>query len=266
MRAVILAAGRGARLGGIIGDRPKCLARVGVTSLLERQLHTLRDCGVSAITVIVGHQAADVREVCGSQVSFVHNARYASTNSLYSLWLARDLLVGGFLVLNGDVVFHHQLLEDLLTARYDDALLMGARGDRDQYSDEEMKVVVRAGRVAEIAKTIPPLDADGENVGIAKFSAAGAALLVEELDQMVAAGATGDWLPAAFARFSRRRALHVVESRGFPWIEIDFPEDYWRACSEIAPILDATDSQRARVRAAARGRSSGAPRRSPSHV
>ena len=58
------------------------------------------------------------------------NADYDSTNSLYSLWLARDLLRDGFVVLNGDVLFHDQLLWDLLTSRDEDALLMAAHARR----------------------------------------------------------------------------------------------------------------------------------------
>jgi choline kinase len=161
------------------------------------------------------------------------------TNSLYSLWLARDLLADGFVVLNGDVLFHPQLLEDLVTARYPDALLMAARQDADTYSDEEMKVRVRRGCVVDIDKAMAPQQADGENIGVAKFSRDGAAVVVEVMNEIVAAGSVRDWLPRVFAAFCRRRPLHVVESRGYPWIEIDFPEDYWRACSEVLPAIDA---------------------------
>jgi L-glutamine-phosphate cytidylyltransferase len=239
MRAVILAAGRGGRLRGVTGGQPKCLARVGSESLIERQLRALADAGVSSITVVVGHEAASVRRTCGTGVDFVHNARYASTNSLYSLWLARHLLTEPFVVLNADVLFHPQLLIDLLTARYEDALLMAARPVEHDYSEEEMKLRVRAGRVVEIGKALPADEADGENIGIAKFGESGARLLRHEIEALVGAGATNEWLPAAFAAFAARRALHVVESRGFPWIEIDFPEDYWRACSEVLPAIDA---------------------------
>jgi choline kinase len=239
MRAVILAAGRGGRLRAVLGDRPKCLARVGHSSLIERQIRSLRACGIDSIAVIVGHGADEVIQACGGQVEVVHNTRHASTNSLYSAWLARDLLAGGFVVLNCDVLFHDQLLRDLLTARYEDALLMAARADADVYTDEEMKIRMRAGRVVEIAKTIDPAEADGENVGIAKFGVRGAAVLIEEIDALVAAGVTRDWLPRAFDAFARRRPLHVVETRGYPWIEIDVPEDYWRACAEVLPAIDA---------------------------
>jgi choline kinase len=238
MRAVILAAGRGARLRGVTGQRPKCLARVGAVTLIERQLTALRRAGVGAITVVAGYHAADVRRVCRG-VDVAHNGRFASTNSLYSLWLVRDLIAGGFVVLNADVLFHEQLLVDLLTSRYDDALLVAAPAvDGPPLGDEEMKVRVRGGRVVDIAKTIDPAEADGESVGIAKFGAAGAAALVEELDRLIGEGARRAWLPAAFAAFCRRRPLHVVGTRGFPWIEIDFPEDYWRAWTDVLPAIE----------------------------
>jgi choline kinase len=237
MRAVILAAGRGARLRGVTGRGPKCLARVGGTTLIDRQVAALRRLGVDAITVVAGYHAADVRRVCRG-VDFAYNPRFASTNSLYSLWLVRDLIAGGFVVLNADVLFHEQLLVDLLTSRYEDALLVAAPGDEGPaLGDEEMKVRVRAGRVVEIAKTIDPSEADGESVGIAKFGA-GAAALIEEMDRLIGDGARREWLPAAFAAFCRRRPLHVVDTRGFPWIEIDFPEDYWRAWTDVLPAID----------------------------
>jgi choline kinase len=236
MRAVILAAGRGGRLRDVTGDRPKCLARVGDRTLIERQIRSLRARGIDQIAVVAGFRAADVGRTCGAGIDVVVNDRYASTNSLYSLWLARDLLTDGFVVLNCGVLFHDQILRDLLTSRDEDALLMAASRGQN-YGDEEMKVRVRAGCVADISKTLDSADADGENVGIAKFGETGARVLIEEAGALVAAGVTDAWLPRAFAAFARRRPLYVVETRGYPWIEIDFPEDYWRACADILPAL-----------------------------
>lgn len=236
MRAVVLAAGRGRRLGDLAADRPKCLVPIGASTLLERQLQSLRACGITSIAVVAGFRSDDLSRVCGPRIDVVVNDVYDSTNSLYSLWLARHLLDDGFVVLNADVLFHDQLLQDLLTSRDEDALLMAAvRGEK--YGNEEMKIRVRAGCVAEIAKTLRARDADGENVGIAKFGAEGAGVLVEEMEKTLNGGGRRAWLPRAFAAFSRRRPLHVVETRGYPWIEIDSPEDYWRACAETLPAI-----------------------------
>jgi len=265
MRAIVLAAGRGGRLRGVTGTLPKSLARIGSCTLLERQLSTLRACGIEAVTIVAGYRAHDIGRVCGPGVELVQNVRFASTNSLYSLWVARDLLADGFVVLNSDVLFPQQLLEDLLTARYDDALLVAARGD-GEYSDEEMKVQIRAGRIAAISKSIDPAEADGENIGVGKFGRAGAAVLVEEMNRLVAGGAVREWLPAAFGAFCQRRPLWAVESRGYPWIEIDFPEDYWRACGEIWPAIDALDNPRSDAPIVARDATTGVTRRTLHHV
>jgi choline kinase len=250
VRAVILAAGRGGRLHGVLGDRPKCLARVGERTLIERQIETLQKAGIGPITVIGGYGIDSVRRVCPRNVEFVQNARYASTNSLYSLWLARDLLLDGFIVLNCDVLFHPQMLDDLLSAHCDDAVLVSPRGDAGPYGDEEMKVHIRRGLVVDMAKTLPDEQSDAENVGIARFSPAGALALTGHMTAIVAAGSVREWLPRAFAEFAKGRPLHAIGTRGYPWIEIDFPEDYWRACSDVLPAIDA-DMRRAGESAAA---------------
>jgi choline kinase len=248
MRAVILAAGRGLRLRDVVGDRPKCLARVGSCTLLERQIRSLRGCGLDDIAVVAGFRADDIRAGCGPDVDVVVNADYDATDSLYSMSLARELIGDGFIVLNGDVLFHDQLLWDLLTARDQDALLMSAsRGET--YTDEEMKIRVRSGCVAEIAKTLPPAAADGENVGIAKFGADGAAVLLEVIDRLlVNGGGRRDWLPRAFGEFALRRPLRVIDTRGYPWIEIDNPEDYWQACGVVLPAILNFEPARAQPR------------------
>jgi choline kinase len=239
LRAVILAAGSGSRLRPVIGPYPKCLAAVGDRTLLERQLDSLRAHGIDAITVVVGYRREAIEPVCGRDVHFVYNADYATTNSLYSLWLARDLLSEGFVVLNSDVLFHPHLLTRLLASSHDDALLMARREIGTRYSDEEMKVHVQNGCVAAIDKALDDELADGENVGIARFGAEGAAALLHHAQQLIAAGAVREWLPRAFHAFSQQRPLHVIETAGYPWIEIDFPDDYTRACRETLPAITA---------------------------
>lgn len=239
MRGIILAAGKGSRLNGTVGEAPKCLLKVGRRTLVDRQIDALHRAGIDDIAVVVGCQADEVRKACGQDVTYVENVRYAQTNSMYSLWMARPLLYEGFVVLNCDVLFHPALLSDLLSAREADALLLAPREPgQPGYGDEEMKVKVRSGRVVEMSKEMAPDEADGENVGIVKFSSEGAALLVDIMDRLVAAGGLRDWAPRAFREFAQVRPLHAIGTRGLPWIEIDFPEDYQRALRDILPAIE----------------------------
>lgn len=237
MKGIILAAGRGARLNGTNSDMPKCLVTVGGETMLSRNIRMLRGAGVSEVVVVVGCAAETVRRSI-SDVTFVDNPIFAQTNSLYSLWLARTHLAGGFVVMNCDVLVHPQILLDLLSAHYDDALLLAYRDDGQEYGDEEMKVRVRRGRVVDISKSLEPEDADGENLGIVKFGAEGAGVLVQELDALVEAGEHKAWVPRAFGQFAARRPLHAIGTRGLPWIEIDFPEDYRRAVEVVLPQIE----------------------------
>jgi choline kinase len=246
MRAVILAAGKGARLNGTAGDGPKCLVRLGGLTLIERQIRTLRDAGIEEIAVVVGCGADRVRRVCGQDVTYIENVRYAQTNSLYSLWMARPLLSGGFVVLNCDVLFHPALLTDLLESRHENALLLGYReASQPPYGEEEMKVKVRGGRVAAMSKEMDPAEADGENLGIVKFGARGAVALVDIMDRLVAEGQLREWAPRAFAEFAAAHPLYAIGTRGLPWIEIDFPEDYRQARDEVLPAIERTSGSHA---------------------
>jgi len=239
MKGVILAAGKGSRLNGTAGDKPKCLIELGGLTLIARQLRTLRDAGVNDIVVVTGCQAERVRAACGDGIAFVENARFAETNSLFSLWTARALLNAGFIVLNCDVLFHPALLNALLATHHDAALLMAYRKPGDPlFGDEEMKIKVRHGRVVEISKTMDPAEADGENLGIVKFGPTAAPDIVSIMDRLVAHGGARDWAPRAFHEFAQTRPLRAVGTAGHPWIEIDFPEDYRRAVDDVLPEIE----------------------------
>jgi len=242
MKGIILAAGKGSRLNGTAGDKPKCLVEAGGLTLIERQIQVLERAGVDDLVVVVGCQADRVRGVCGAGVTYVENSRFAETNSLYSLWTARALLYDGFVVLNCDVLFHPGLLDDLLATHHDAALLMAYRQPGQQFGDEEMKVKVRGGRVVDMSKAMPADEADGENLGIVKFGPKSAPHLVGILDRIVGEGRLREWAPSAFREFAQERPLHALGTRGLPWIEIDFPEDYQRALREVLPAIDRTSA------------------------
>jgi L-glutamine-phosphate cytidylyltransferase len=146
-------------------------------------------------------------------------------------------MIDGFVVLNCDVLFHPQLLAKLLESPHDDALLISDT-ETAPLGDEEMKIKVKDGLVVDISKDIDPLEADGENVGIVKFGASGAKELVGYMDQLIASGAVKDWAPRSFREFALNHPLHALSTAGLPWIEIDFPEDYQRAVTEVYPRIE----------------------------
>jgi choline kinase len=127
-------------------------------------------------------------------------------------------------------------------------MLAYRRPDEPPYGDEEMKVKVRGGRVVAMSKAMVAAEADGENVGLLRFDAGAVPVLVDKLDAIVAAGGRRDWAPRAFAAFASERPLYAIGTRGYPWTEIDFPEDYERAVRDILPQIDGVSAATAAAR------------------
>jgi choline kinase len=238
-KAIILAAGVGSRLRPLTSDRPKCLLEVRGRTLIDRQLDALRRYGVTDVIVVVGYCGDQIRRHLGDRVRYLDNDRYELTNSLYSLWLAREELVSGALILNSDVLALPLLFERLLQSPAPDAILV-ERGSA--FGPEDMKVMLNGGHVVDFGKDLPDDRTHAHNVGVAKFSGQGAARLAECLERLVAKGHENEWAPAAFREFASHWPLIAVATDGLPWIEIDFVEDLTRARVEIEPAIVAADS------------------------
>jgi L-glutamine-phosphate cytidylyltransferase len=240
-RALILAAGYGSRMGDLTADRPKAMLDVDGRSLIEHQLDALASYGVRDVTVVVGYQAQRMREHLGKRVTFVENKRYRETNSVYSLWLARDVLRRGAMVMNSDLLVSQELFGRLVMAPVEDAVLVDRTSEMDE---EEMKVKIWQGFAVDFGKDLPASDAHAENVGILKFGAEGGRRLVEHLDALIGGGLVNAWAPRAFRALASAWPLRAIDTAGLPWTEIDFPEDLARAREVIAPAIGLRGDER----------------------
>ena len=234
-RAVILAAGNGKRMGRLTVDRPKTMLDVDGRALIDRELDALAACGVFDVTIVVGYQHERLRQHLGTRVRFIENERYKETNSLYSLWLAREQLADGAVVMNSDILVSQPLMAKLIDAPVEDAVLVDTNS---MLAEEEMKVKIWQGFAIDFSKELAPWDADGENVGILTFGARGGRRLVEHLDRLIAAGEVNAWAPMAFRAVAQEWPLRAIATDGLPWTEIDFPEDLERARQMVTqPML-----------------------------
>jgi phosphoenolpyruvate phosphomutase len=120
-RAVILAAGYEPQLMPLIRDRPKAMLEVKGRSILERQLESLRHCGVRDVIVVRGYRKDSI-DVPG--VRFVDNDRYAETGEAHSLFGAEPSLDRPFVLLYGDIIFEPAILVRLLQTRADVAVVV----------------------------------------------------------------------------------------------------------------------------------------------
>lgn len=242
MQVIILAAGKGSRLYQVTNGMPKPLLQIGHRHLIEHQLETLSDAGLGPIAMVVGYCDSEIREIVGQRVEYILNPRWATTNSLYSCWLAREWvnLFEDVMILNCDILFHPEIVDRLLAAKGDAFAYDSSSGT----GREHMKVSIRDGKLVDMGKELPRDQTSGENVGILRFTAKSAEILFLEADRQIQAGMEKSWLGAAVKNITKTIELHGVDVAGLPWAEIDFPYDLERARKEVWPAIDQTNWKR----------------------
>lgn len=235
MKAIILAAGAGRRLGL---DHPKCMVEVGGMSIIQRQLRALRANGVEEFVFVVGFEHDQLRahlQVEPGRFTFINNERFAETNTIYSLHLAREHLIGSVFQLNADVVFDHCLVARLLEEPASSVAIVA-----HPCGHEEVKVRIEDSRVRAIGKQLAPEDCAGEFIGVAHYrdevARALAAALAEWVERM---GMINDYFESALNDVCGREDIHAVDVSDLPCIEVDFPQDLELARGRIAPLLEA---------------------------
>lgn len=176
MRAVILAAGRGSRLGHLGDDRPKCLIELEGQPLIQRQIATLRRGGVDEIGVVRGYRA-EMIDFPG--LSYFANERWAETNMVMSLAAAAAWLRSGPVIVSyADIFYRSELVHGLATApgqlviSYDRAWRrLWTRRFADPLADAETFRMNAAGQLLEIGgKTTRIEDIQGQYMGLLKFT------------------------------------------------------------------------------------------------
>jgi L-glutamine-phosphate cytidylyltransferase len=240
MKAVILAAGVGKRLGAVTGNRPKCLIEIGGRSLLLRYLDALLDVGVKTVVLVVGHRQELIRATVGEAyrglaIRYVVNEQY-QRGSLCSLWLARAVFDDDLLIMDADVLCPASFMARLVNSLHPNALLID---ETVRQNAEERMAVIRDGRVVALTKKLSPQPHDllGEGVGFLKVTRRDSESLVAAMEPFVKKGDLDMEYEDTWEAFFRAVPVGYEKIGGQPWIEIDFPEDIARAEREILPRI-----------------------------
>jgi choline kinase len=165
----------GRRLRPYTDDRPKCLVEVNGRSILARQLDAYRAAGVDEIYIVRGYMKESIEN---EGARYFTNDDYQNNNILASLFYAEGAMEGGFLFSYSDIVFRPEVVRTALLTEGDYALVIDRRWEdaydgRVDHPVAEAEVArVEGGKVVRVGKkTVPPEQATGEFIGLARFSA-----------------------------------------------------------------------------------------------
>lgn len=237
MQAIILAAGRGSRLGTLTEEVPKAFLEVKEFKLIEYNIALLHSCNIYDITIVTGYHS-ELFEVLAEQIEgirCVFNPFYEMTNVLGSFYMGQDMLAGDFAYLHADTLCSPDIFRKMLKESGDIILPV----DFGLCDEEAMKVKTEDGRVTEINKTMPCAEAEGEFIGIAKLSGNVLPDLKRVSQELMKEKAFSSYFEAAIQRLADtgRYEIKTVSTAGMFWGEVDFLQDYQKVTKEIPSEL-----------------------------
>ena len=191
MRAIILGAGSGSRMGQHTRDIPKVLLDINGKSILERQISLLREHGVNEIFVVTGYKRE--KHVL-KDIEYIFNPRYSETEQLASMMVARTKVSDDVLIIFGDIIFDSQILQQILASNDDIAIAIDLDWEKsynertDNPKSLADKVLINQKKILRISAKETSLDIEnqtvGEFLGVIKLSANGSRTIIKKYEEL----------------------------------------------------------------------------------
>lgn len=224
--AVILAAGTGSRLRPLTEDRPKCMVEVGGKPILAYTIDALQENGFERVLIVTGYKHQMLKKFVleyekSLEVDFIHNDRYDSTNNIFSLWLARERLPDGFMLIESDIILEQDVYQKFTTP--------------DKIALDLFDKSIHSGTTATVnddgfvnrlyLKQNPPPACEKiyKTVNLYSYSAATAKSLFSEIDKLVEEGEVHIFYEVAILNLIQKKEirLEMISFEEVSWFEID---------------------------------------------
>ena len=225
MKVIIMAAGVGSRLARFSNGKPKCLIEAGEETLLQRIVRICKSRGLDDITVITGYKADLVKSEIGDQVEYVNNALFSKTNSIYSLWLAKERLSGDIIFMNADLFFEENLLDLVLEQTREITML----SDSTRIKDADYRFSIENDQIVRYGKDLTVEETDAEYVGIAKIASSFTPFFCKRLESLIANDQVNCWWEDVLYSFiTENIPVYQFDVAGTFWTEVDDEKDFRR--------------------------------------
>ena len=238
-RMIVLAAGEGKRLRPLTGDRPKCLVEVAGKPLIKWQIEAAWRLGVRDIAVVTGYRAEKFRQ---RECRRYHNADYANTNMVETLWCAKPEFRKEMIVSYGDILYEDSVLRALIQSDAPISVVIDTEWRPywelrfpDPLSDAESLRLDGNGNIMEIGQKVTAIESiQGQYIGLMKFRGQGIEMLQEVYMRFKTNGEV--WKgERSFQKMYMTDLLQAIIDAGYKvhavpvrrrWLEIDCMADY----------------------------------------
>lgn len=240
--ALLLAAGTGSRLFPLTKSYPKCLTLVNEKSILERLVKNLKKQGFKRLVIVTGYKNIYIMNFLGStykdlNIEYIYSPLYRTTNNIYSLWLARNIINEPFVLFESDLVLKTSLLDEMI---FPDKI---AIAKMQPWLDGTTVSINKQNQVTKFHKgTIDTYtDIRYKTVNIYSFSLSSWRAIVKKLNRYISIGNVNCYYETVFAEMVADKSLSF-ESVSFdhkPWYEIDTINDLAEA-EKLFPVESKT--------------------------
>jgi len=227
--ALLLAAGTGSRLMPLTSNSPKCLTLVNEQSILERLVINLKKQGFKRLVVITGYLENCIKEFLTANsgnltIEFVYSPLYKTTNNIYSLWMARNIINEPFMLFEADLIFDVSLLDNMI---YPDRI---AISNILPWMNGTTVTIDSSQQVKSFYKNTTPNnvgDVKYKTVNIYSFSLSSWHAIVERLNRHIEANNVNGYYETVIGEMmeDNRLSLKAVDFDNKYWYEVDTLED-----------------------------------------
>lgn len=239
MIAVVLAAGKGSRLGNYTTKLPKSLLPLNDDhyTLLDYNLDILETMVLDRIIIVTGFSSNLIENHVKNRkhIEIIYNPFWNHCNVLGSLFMALNYINDDFLFLHADTLADKTIWDMLINAKGKMVLPF----ERKKCGEEEMKVMLEGNKVKLITKEMNPNIADGEFLGIAKFSKSTIPFFKSTSKKIFKTGELNHYMESVIQAAIDEDVFEIeaMNILKYNFVEVDFEEDYIRAKKEFGKTI-----------------------------
>jgi L-glutamine-phosphate cytidylyltransferase len=187
MKSIILAAGKGSRLMPLTKNIPKCLVEINGKSIIEHQLSVLKNFNLDEINLITGYRSNKLNYL---QCKKIFNSKFDSTNMLYSLSCASNILDDEILISYGDSIYDNKIIRKIIDCKLDICVASDINWKRyweSRYENplDDLETFVKDSQDRIISLGSKPKNysqINGQYIGLIKLSKKGAVIFKDKLN------------------------------------------------------------------------------------
>lgn len=229
MKAILLAAGKGTRISRMIDEIPKSTLPVNGIPLIRRTVMMLIEKNIKPI-VCVGYCKEKIYKALeGLDVEYYYNPFYDATNSIASLWFARDEFTEDTIILNADVYFTEVILNQVINNKNDSVLMV----DKSRIEIGDFFLQLENEYITKYGKELDLSERSCEYVGIGKIKVEFIDEFKKRLNYLIDNKQYDLWWENILYSFIEEMKIKTIDVEGEFWAEIDYLDDYERILNYV---------------------------------